>query len=139
LLRNGVLINNAVDPTNGDAPYTGTVAKCPGDSLSFYASVGNTGTQSESAQVRVYADDPVGGYGGAVQDDFETSNVTINRYGAFAFPLTVTIPTAIPRDVNLSIFVDVDPNNNVDERKEYDNRARSALTIRVGNIGACGR
>jgi hypothetical protein len=41
--------------------------------------------------------------------------------------------------VNLSIFVDVDPNNNVDERKEYDNRARSALAIRVGNIGACGR
>ena len=140
LLRNGVLINNAVDPTNGDAPYTGTVAKCPGDSLSFYASVGNTGTQSESTQVRVYADDPVGGYGGAVPGTtLQVSNVTINRYGAFAFPLTVTIPTAIPRDVNLSVFVDVDPNNNVDERKEYDNRARSALTIRVGNIGACGR
>jgi hypothetical protein len=65
--------------------------------------------------------------------------VTINRYGAFAFPVTVTIPAAIPRDVNLSMFVDVDPNNNVDERKEYDNRARSALTIRVSNIGACGR
>ena len=91
-------------------------------------------------QVRAYADDPVTGYGGAVPGTtLQTSNVTINRYGAFAFPLTVTIPTAIPRDVNLSIFVDVDPNNNVDERKEYDNRARSALTIRVGNIGACGR
>jgi hypothetical protein len=100
----------------------------------------NTGTQFESTQVRVYADDPVAGYGGAVPGTtLQTSNVTINRYGAFSFPLPVTIPTAIPRDVNLSIFVDVDPNNNVDERKEYDNRARSALTIRVGNIGACGR
>jgi hypothetical protein len=141
LLRNGVLINTASDPGNGDKPYTGTVAKCPGDSVGFYVSVGNTGTQSETTQLRIYADDPVLGYGGAVPGTtLQTrSNVSVGRRGALAFPVTVTIPASIPRDTDLSVFVDIDSSNTVDERKEYDNRARSALTLRVGSVAACGR
>lgn len=141
LLRNNVLINTASDPGNSDMPYTGVIAKCPGDSLGFYVSVGNTGTQSETTQLRIYADDPVAGYGAAVPGTtLQTrSNVTVSRYGALAFPVTVTIPISIPRDTNLSVFVDIDSNNTVNERKEYDNRARSALMLRVGNVGACGR
>ena len=141
LLRNNVLINTASDPGNGDSPYTGVVAKCPGDALAFYVSAGNTGTQSETVQMRIYADDPVNGYGGAVPGTpLQTrSNVTIARYSALAFPVTVTIPASIPRDTNLSVFVEVDSGNDVNERKEYDNRARSALTLRVGNVATCGR
>jgi len=91
--------------------------------------------------MRIYADDPVNGYGGAVPGTpLQTrGNVTIARYSALAFPVTVTIPASIPRDTNLSVFVEVDSGNAVNERKEYDNRARSALTLRVGNVATCGR
>jgi len=124
LLRNNVLIYTASDPGNGDMPYTGVIAKCPGDSLGFYVSVGNTGTQLETTQLRIYADDPVAGYGGAVPGTtLQTrSNVTVSRYGALAFPVTVTIPPSFPRDTNLSVL-------SISTRTTRSTNAKSTTTV----------
>ena len=136
LMRGGVLRNNNMDPNNGDTVYAGVQSRCPGNTLALYASVGNQGTQSEKAELRVYANDGTNNYFGGTTLGLFTA--TIPRYGTVQAPVTVTIPTGIPRNVTLSVYVEIDSANQVNERREYDNYARSALQFRVGNAATCG-
>jgi hypothetical protein len=136
LMRGGMLVNNNLDPNKGDAPYVGVQGRCPGNQLSLYGSVGNQGTQSETAEFRVYANDGTANYFGGTTLGLFTA--TIPAYGTVQAPVSVTIPTSIPRNVTLSIYTEIDSANQVNERREYDNYARSALQIIVGNPGACG-
>jgi hypothetical protein len=56
LLRNGMLVNNNIDPTLGDAPHPNPLLVCPGDRVNFYATVGNNSSVREQFQVAIYAD-----------------------------------------------------------------------------------
>jgi hypothetical protein len=136
LLRGGALRNNDMNPTSGDQVYAGVQSRCPGQSLSLYVSAGNQGTGSETAELRVYANDGTANYFGGTTLGLFTA--TIPAHGTVQAPVTVVIPPAIPRNTVLSVYVEIDSANQVSERREYDNYARSALRIRVGTVAACG-
>ena len=135
-MRNGVLQNNNMNPAAGDKTYVGIQPLCPANQLSLYVSVGNQGTNQEVAELRVYAEEnPTTYFGGTTLGLFEA---TIPAHGTLQAPVMVTIPTAIPRNRAMSILVQIDSANQVSERREYDNYARSALQIRIGSPAACG-
>jgi hypothetical protein len=136
LLRGGTLRDNDMDPTAGDASYAGVQSRCPGQPLSLYVSVGNQGTATETAELRVYANDGTANYVGGTTLGLFTA--TIPAHGTVQAPVTVAIPSAIPRNTVLSVYVEIDSANQVSERREYDNYARSGLQIRVGSVAACG-
>jgi hypothetical protein len=128
--------DTSVNPaTNLDLPQ---LTLCPGQSLSFFVTVGNLSGFSRSATVRTYADT----LGSCTQLDgvgTELARVTanVNRMNAFTFPQTVTIPPGVPRDVTLRAYtalVTTPPG----ERRAYDDCARSAVTFVVQNAGVCG-
>jgi len=136
LLRNGVIRNNDMDPTNGDQVYSGVQSRCPGQPLSLYVSAGNLGNSTETAELRVYANDGTANYFGGTTLGLFTA--TIPAHGTVQAPVTVTIPGAIPRNTVLSIYVEIDSANQISERREYDNFARSALRVSVGSAASCG-
>lgn len=127
LLRNGILVNNNIDPTRGDAPHPDPLLVCPGDQVNFFASVGNNGSVREQFQVAIYADSDPNAYYFPTSGALRVYDVSMGQ-GDGSFPVQFTVPASIPANETQSIFVSI-PTNSFDY-KGYDNSARSRLRIR---------
>lgn len=129
LLRNGMVVNNNIDPTKGDAPHPNPLLVCPGDVVNFYATVGNVSSVREQFQVAVYADsDPNAYYFPTPAERLALFNVSLGR-GEGSFPVHFIVPASLPANVTQNIYVSI-PTTLLWERKGYDNAARSSLSIR---------
>jgi hypothetical protein len=128
LLRNGMLINNNVDPTRGDAPHPDPLLVCPGDQVNFFATVGNDSSVTEQFQVAVYAESDPNAYFFPTPKALAAFNISLSR-GVYSFPVQFTVPASLPSNVTLNVFVSL-PTNLLWDRKGYDNSARSRLRIR---------
>jgi hypothetical protein len=128
LLRNGMLVDNNIDPTKGDAVHPDPLMVCPGDKVNFYATVGNDNSNREPVQVRVYADSALNAYYYPDSIPYSWFNVSLGR-GAFSFPVSYTVPSSMPSGTTQNLYVSL-PTTNLWERKGYDNSARSRLRIR---------
>jgi hypothetical protein len=56
VIHNGLVVDNNIAPTRGDAPHPAPLPVCPGDKVNFYATVINDGSLREDFQLAVYAD-----------------------------------------------------------------------------------
>ena len=56
LLRNGMLVDNNIDPTQGGAQHPDPLLVCAGSQVNFFATVGNNSSVREQFEVAVYAD-----------------------------------------------------------------------------------
>lgn len=128
LLRNGTLVDNNIDPTKGDARHPDPLMVCPGDKVSFYATVVNVSSTREQFQVAVYADADPNAYFFPTSGALALGNYSMGR-GAFSFPIQFTASGSMPANVTQSVFVSL-PTTMLWERKGYDNSARSRLRIR---------
>jgi hypothetical protein len=128
VLRNGMLVDNNVDPTRGDAAHPDPVMVCPGDRVNFYATVGNNNSNREAVQVRVYADSDLNAYYYPDSIPYSWFNISLGR-GAYSFPVWYTVPSSMPSGTTQNLYVSL-PTTNLWERKGYDNSARSRLRIR---------
>lgn len=128
LLRNGVLVDNNIDPTRGDAQHPDPLPVCPGDQVNLYATVGNDSSVREQLQVAVYTDSDPNAYYFPTTGPRALFNFSMGR-GVFSFPVQFTVPGSLPANVNQSVFVSL-PSTLQWDRKGYDNSARSRLRIR---------
>jgi hypothetical protein len=128
LLRNGMLVDNNIDPTRGDALHPDPLPVCPGDQVNFYATIVNDSSVREQLQVAVYSDSDPNAYFFPTTGPRNLFNISLGR-GEFSFPVRFTVPGSLPANVNQSLFVSL-PNNLLWDRKAYDNSARSRLRIR---------
>jgi hypothetical protein len=127
VLRNGMLINNNIDPTKGDALHPDPLLVCPGDKVNFYATVGNNSSVREQFQVAVYADPDPNAYFFPTSGALAVFNVSLSR-GEASFPVQFTVPASLPSNVTLNVFISL--SYSPWDRKGYDNSARSRLRIR---------
>jgi hypothetical protein len=128
VIAGGMLVDNNIDPTNGNAQHPDPLMVCPGDKVNLYATVGNDSSIRESFQVALYADaDPLAYYfpGPAA---LRLYDVSMGR-GTASFPVDFTVPASMPPGVTQNVFVSL-PTTLLFERKGYDNAARSRLRIR---------
>ncbi|HEV8580094.1 MAG TPA: matrixin family metalloprotease [Thermoanaerobaculia bacterium] len=128
LLRNGMLVDNNIDPTRGDAPHPNPLLVCPGDKVSFYATIGNDGPLREEFQVAIYADADPNAYFFPTSETLQLYDVGMGR-GVASFPVDFIVPASLPPNMTQSVFVSL-PGTLLWERKGYDNAARSRLKIR---------
>ncbi|MBK9316466.1 MAG: matrixin family metalloprotease [Acidobacteria bacterium] len=128
LLRNGSLVNNNIDPTNGDNIHPDPLLVCPGDRINFYATVGNDSSTRENTQVAVYADADPNAYYFPTSGALAVFNLSLGR-GEHSFPVQFTVPASMPPNLTQNVFVSI-PSTNPFDRKGYDNAARSRLRIR---------
>jgi hypothetical protein len=114
---------------------------CPAQNVSMMVTAGNHSQFSRSTVLRVYADAPgnctsLDGVG----TELARFALRVNGYSAFSFPVSLTIPDEAPRGVPLRIYSAINVESfPSDERRGYDDCARSAATIIVPNPGVCGR
>lgn len=128
LLLNGRLVDNNLDPTNGNAVHPDPLLVCPGDKVNFYATIGNNSSVREESQMALYADIDPNAYRFPGSAALALYNVSLGR-GEGSFPVQFTVPGSLPANVTQSVFVSI-PTTNPFERKGYDNAARSRLRIR---------
>lgn len=141
-----IIVDTATDPATGDALAT-PVIKCPGQEVSFFVTIGNDSSFARTTDFRVYASPfPASGKEACssldgVGTELFRGSATPFLYSSYTFPITVTIPTAIPRDVPLAVFTGLDPAGKLfpKERRAYDNCVRSAVVLRIGGPALCGR
>jgi len=146
--RNGqnIVLDTATDPSSGVELSNPTIV-CPGASVSFYVTIGNDSQFSRGTDFRVYAQPNPGGKPAActaldgVGTELFRGSATPFLYSSYSFPITVQVPTAIARDVPLSVYTGVDPTGKYgsSERRGYDNCVRSNVVLRVGGRALCGR
>ena len=129
VLRNGRLTDNNIDPTQGDAPIPDPLPVCPGDSVNFYASVGNDGSPREEFMVAVYADPNLNAYYFPSTGALALIDVSMGR-GQASFPVQFNVPRGLPVNVNENVYVSIESDLSW-ERKGYDNAARSRLRFRL--------
>jgi hypothetical protein len=125
-LRPGGLIDNNIDPTNGDLRWSDPLMVCPGNVVNFVATIGNNGTTRESFRVGVYADADPNAYPSGTSPALSMFSASMGQ-GVFTLPVNFTVPASLPAGA-LNIFVSL-PDFNPAERKGYDNSARSRLRI----------
>lgn len=128
LLRNGVLGDNNIDPTKGDATIPDPLGVCPGDKVNMYATVGNDSSVREQLQVAVYVDAATNAYYFPNPGALALYNFTMGR-GVFSFPIQFTVPASLPSGTNENVYVSL-PTTNLWDRKGYDNSARSRVRLR---------
>jgi hypothetical protein len=126
VLRNGVLLDNNIDPTRGDAQHPDPLMVCPGDKVNFYATIGNDSSVRESLQVAIYADAGTTAYY-FPDSPLALYNLSMGR-GVASFPAQFTVPASMPANTTQNIYVSL-PTTNSWDRKGYDNSARSRLRI----------
>lgn len=127
VLRNGVLRDNNLDPTKGDQPHPDPLPVCPGDTVNFYATLGNVSTVVEPTDFAIYADADPTAYYFPTTDALAVFNTAIGR-GTFSFAVDFVVPGSLPAVAPQFVFVSL-PTTNLTERKGYDNSARSRLRI----------
>ena len=127
LLRNGLAVDNNIDPTKGDAIHPDPLLVCPGDKVNFYATIGNDSSVREQLQVAVYSDADANAYYFPTTGALAVFNFSMVR-GENSFPVQFTVPGTLPANVTENVFVSL-PSSAWD-RKGYDNVARSRLRIR---------
>lgn len=142
-----LVVDTATDPATGVALSNPTIV-CPGADVSFYVTIGNDSQFSRTTDFRVYAD-PLPAVGAppacsaldGVGTELFRGSATPYLYSSYTFPITVRVPTAIPRDRPLAVYTGLDPANKLSgtERRGYDNCVRSSLVLRVGGPALCGR
>jgi hypothetical protein len=129
-----------VDPSS-DKSLPNIVNICPGQNVSFFASVGSQSIFSRSAQGRIYADvfgDCSTGEGAGTE--LARFSVTVNPFSIFTFPVTVTVPTTLQRNTWLRLYTTVDPDEVLGwDRRRWDNCARTPITLNVGTVASCGK
>jgi len=130
LLRNGKLVDNNIDPTNGDTQFPDPLPVCHGDRVNFYASVGNDGSPREQFRIGIYADPNPNAYPSlSAPGPLALIDVAMNR-GQASFPVSFTVPGGMPANLTENIFVSIETDL-LWERKGYDNSARSRLRLMV--------
>ncbi len=127
-LRASGLIDNNVNPLNGDLVWSDPLMVCPGNVVNFLATVGNNSTTVESFDLSVYLDPDVNGYPHGLADALTTVSVSMGQ-GTSSFPIQFTVPASLAANTTYHVFVGT-PNSLLTDRKGYDNTARSALRIR---------
>jgi hypothetical protein len=127
-LRAGQLIDNNVNPLNGDLIWSDPLLACPGNVVNFLATVGNNSTTVESFDLSVYLDPDVNAYPHGLADALTTVSVSMGQ-GTTSFPIQFTVPASLAANTTYNVFVGT-PNSLLTDRKGYDNTARSALRIR---------
>lgn len=133
-----VIDNNDMDQ-NGN-PLGSPRNMCPGQSMTMMTAVGNTSQFSRSSDLRIYADqvDNCTSLDG-VGTELSYWGVSVPAYSTSNFIITQTIPATIPRGVPLRIYSAVNVREEpAGEKKAFDDCARSAGTIIVGNAAVCG-
>lgn len=128
VLRNGVLVDNNIDPTRGDATHPDPLLVCPGDRVSFIATIGNDNSLTEQLQVAIYADADRNAYFFPTSGALAVFNVSLSR-GVRSFPVQFTVPASLPSNITQHVFVSLS-STLLWDRKGYDNAARSRLRIR---------
>jgi hypothetical protein len=127
-LRNGQLIDNNVNPLNGDLVWSDPLMACPGDVVNFLATVGNVNAAVEVFDVSVYLDPDVNAYPHGLADALNTVTVSMGQ-GTSSFPMQFTVPASLAANTTHNVFVGM-PNSLLTDRKGYDDTARSRLRIR---------
>jgi len=127
-LRGNGLIDNNVNPLNGDLVWSDPLMACPGNVVNFLATVGNNSTTVESFDLSVYLDPDVNAYPHGLADALSTVSVSMGQ-GTSSFPMQFTVPASLAANKTYHVFVGT-PNSLLTDRKGYDNSARSALRIR---------
>ena len=127
LLRNGMVVDNNIDPTRGDAAHPDPLLVCPGDKVNFYVTVGNNNSRREQFQVAIYADADPNAYYFSTTDALTVLDVSLGR-GEGSFPVQFTVPSSLAPNATHYIFVSI--SSLPWDRKGYDNGARSRLRIR---------
>jgi hypothetical protein len=142
-----LVVDTATDPATGVELSNPTIV-CPGADVGFYVTIGNHSQFARTTDYRVYAEavpagskPPVCSSLDGVGTELFRGSATPFLYSAYTFPITVHIPTAIPRDVPLAVYTGLDPTGKLSttERRGYDNCVRSAVVLRVGGPALCGR
>jgi hypothetical protein len=128
-LRAGQLIDNNVNPLNGDLVWSDPLMVCPGNVVNFLATIGNNSTTVESFEVSVYLDPDVNAYPHGLADALTTVSVSMGQ-GTTSFPIQFTVPASLAANTTYNVFVGT-PNSLLTDRKGYDNSARSRLRVRM--------
>ena len=128
LVRGGKVVDNNLDPTKGDATHPDPLLVCPGNTVNFYATIGNDSSTREQLEVAVHADADPNAYYSPGADALSLWSLAMGR-GDATFPISFTVPASLPANVTQHVFVSV-PSTNAWDRKGYDNVARSSLRIR---------
>ena len=126
-LRASGLIDNNVNPLNGDLAWSDPLMACPGNVVDFLITVGNDSATRESFDVSVYLDPDPNAYphgAGALA----TTSVSMGQ-GTASLPIKFTVPGTLAANTTYNVFVGT-PNSLLTDRKGYDNAARSRLRIK---------
>ncbi len=135
------LIRNTDVDTTTDNQLPNPISLCPGQSLSFVVTTGNQSMFSRSTTLRVYADVP--GQCSAldgVGTELGRFDVSVFRYSTYSFPVNLAVPVNIPRNTPLRVFTAVDVTvYPYDEKRAFDDCARSAINLKVPGPESCGK
>jgi len=124
--RGAVLLDNDIDPTRGFARFPDPLPVCPGDKVTFMASVGNNSSRSERFNVGIFADPDIDQFNLPESEALTLYDVTIGRR-VLSFPAEFIVPATIPRGAIRHVYVSI--TTFLGDRKGYDNGARSRLRI----------
>jgi hypothetical protein len=137
----GDIIRNTDTNQATDQTLPSPLQVCPAQTVSMMVTAGNQSQFSRSSVLRVYADAPgncsaLDGVG----TELGRFNVRVNGYSTFSFPVTLTIPDGIARGTALRVYSAINVESfPADEKRAYDDCARSAATIVVPGPLVCGR
>lgn len=138
--KQDVIRDTNVDPST-DASLSNPITLCPGQPLPMMTTAGNQSTFSRHTILRIYADTPgqcssLDGVG----TELARFSVSVNAYSTFSFPVNAVIPATIPRNVPLNVFTALNVGGTPkDEKRGYDDCARSAINLVVRDVMTCGR
>jgi len=127
--------------TATDAQLPSPITLCPGQPLPMVVTVGNQSMFSRATTLRVYADAPgqctsLDGVG----TELARYNITVFRYSTYSFPASPTIPASAPRNTPLKVYSAINVTGfPADEKRAFDDCARSAISLTVPGPATCGR
>lgn len=147
--RNGqnVIQNISSDPATGML-LPRRVELCPDEKLNTFVTIGTHSQWARKTDYRIYALPWIGPFTqdacsslDGVGTELKRSSAIPNGYRTFSFPVSLSIPTAIPRGVPLAVYTGLDPGNKLasKEKRGYDNCARHAVELLVKPVATCGK
>jgi hypothetical protein len=137
----GDVIRNTDTNQATDQTLSSPFQVCPAQTVSMMVTAGNQSQFSRRTVLRVYADAPgncsaLDGVG----TELARFNVRVNGYSTYSFPVTLTVPDGITRGTALRVYSAINVESfPPDEKRGYDDCARSAATIVVPGPLVCGR